>query len=762
MSFTKVIVAIIGYLLTANYAVGQVYFYVEDNNGLAISDAVISVTSLSKAGKSETSWTDTKGKATISIKPPFIIQISHLNFHSHSDTIRNSASFNYQLEAKSSTLKEVVVTGQYEAQSAKNAVYQVKTVNSEVIKAMGATNLEEVLSQQLNIRFSRDNAVGNGRINMQGLSGQYVKILIDGVPMVGRTGTGNEIDLNQINVQMIDRVEIVEGPMAVNYGADALAGVINIITKKETDQSVFLNLSIQEETVGNEYSLLEDGIHNYSLRFGGRITSNLNGEIQSRWNHFGGWTGAGEGRNKEWYPKTQWMNSGRLNYTANQWNLSYQLQQLSEEILDLGNINSNNPLLDPFATDQAFNTVRWMHQLQAGFSLGNWKLNSANSFTDYSRTTAQYNTNMVTGKETPTVATEQDTIFYQSWFSRNTFQGKLFTAFDWTANGQLGLESTYELAGGTTLSDGYKELTDVAFFASTELNYKIRLKVRPGIRYTVNSIFHTLPTPSVNVKYDINSYVQIRAGYGRGFRAPSIRELYHEFIDANHNIIGNELLQPETSHSYTANLNFRFSDKLKINSGAFYNDINDKIGFYTPERADLPTTYQNISVFKTKGINAGLRYNVKQLQLQAGTAFIGRYQQLSEDAPTEVPEFIYSPEANLSIQYHFPAVGLQTAFFYKFTGANKDYRLVNDESGGTQAELQQIDPFHWLDLTLTQSISSQFSMSAGIKNLLNIETINDNLSGGAHSGGNSGQTSVAYGRSFFLRLQYQFSKPINK
>ena len=50
--------------------------------------------------------------------------------------------------------------------------------------------------------------------------------------MAGRQGTSNEIDINQIDINSIERIEIVEGPMSVVYGADALAGVINIITKK--------------------------------------------------------------------------------------------------------------------------------------------------------------------------------------------------------------------------------------------------------------------------------------------------------------------------------------------------------------------------------------------------------------------------------------------------------------------------------------------------------------------------------------------------
>ena len=58
--------------------------------------------------------------------------------------------------------------------------------------------------------------------------------------MTGRQGTSNEININQIDINSIERIEIVEGPMSVVYGADALAGVINIITKKAALQKFLL------------------------------------------------------------------------------------------------------------------------------------------------------------------------------------------------------------------------------------------------------------------------------------------------------------------------------------------------------------------------------------------------------------------------------------------------------------------------------------------------------------------------------------------
>ncbi len=81
---------------------------------------------------------------------------------------------------------------------------------------------------ELNVRLQNDPNLGSF-LQMQGLSGQNIKILIDGVPVVGRVS--GSIDLNQLPLTEVERVEIVEGPMSVLYGTDALGGVVNLITR---------------------------------------------------------------------------------------------------------------------------------------------------------------------------------------------------------------------------------------------------------------------------------------------------------------------------------------------------------------------------------------------------------------------------------------------------------------------------------------------------------------------------------------------------
>ena len=138
---------------------------------------------------------------------------------SHGDTLQNESE---------ETINPVFITGSGSTIKSNASTYQIKVISAKTIAQMGAQNIGEVLQSQSGILINQDPVLGTG-INIQGLSGQSVKILVNGVPMVGRMN-GN-IDLGQITTGQIERIEIIEGPMSVIYGSDAIGGVVNVITK---------------------------------------------------------------------------------------------------------------------------------------------------------------------------------------------------------------------------------------------------------------------------------------------------------------------------------------------------------------------------------------------------------------------------------------------------------------------------------------------------------------------------------------------------
>jgi outer membrane receptor for ferrienterochelin and colicins len=90
--------------------------------------------------------------------------------------------------------------------------------------------------------------------------------------------------------------------------------------------------------------------------------------------------------------------------------------------------------------------------------------------------------------------------------------------------------------------------------------------------------------------------------------------------------------------------------------------------------------------------------------------------------------------------------------FYKYTGKLRTYMANN--SGAVA--IGELDDYHWLDLTAGKKIGRNFNLTTGIKNLLDVQRLNNSgQSGGTHSGGNS--QPVSYGRSFFLSINYSLT-----
>ena len=172
-------------------------------------------------------------------------------------------------------LDEIVVTGQYNPQSVKKSIFEVKVINRKDIEQRAANNLADLLNQVLNINITPNTSTGKSGVSLFGLDAQYFKILIDNVPVINEEGIGNNVDLTLINLDDIQQIEIVEGSMGVQYGANAVSGVINIITKKSSSQKTQINAYVQEETVGNEYELFQRGRHIQSLKIGHNFTDNI-------------------------------------------------------------------------------------------------------------------------------------------------------------------------------------------------------------------------------------------------------------------------------------------------------------------------------------------------------------------------------------------------------------------------------------------------------------------------------------------------------
>lgn len=656
---------------------------------------------------------------------------------------------------KAKELSDVVVTGQYKPQSVKNSVYQVKVISKDRILKQGASKLQDVLNNELNIRFSQDLATGGSDITMMGLKGQNVKILVDGLPIIGRQGTTNEIDINQIDINSIERIEIVEGPMSVIYGADALAGVINIITKKNGTAKLSITARAHEETIGKEYGF-QQGIHN---QYAGLTWRKKNWEIGGGFGHnyFGGWKDTAIDRELVWHNKDQLVANGFVGYNNGKLNLRYRFDGLDEIIYNPGNfINDYSPAADTLAYDAEYLSHRFMQQLQGSYIVNNnLSFQSQVAYSEYTRQVYSTTVSMHTKTVSQNVATGSQSL---NEFTGFTFRGAAIYKLNNIFSFQPGFDINLESGKGERLKNGNNTVNDYAFYITSEITPSSKISVRPGLRFIKNSVYNAPPfIPSINTKFVLNKSLDLRLSYARGFRSPSLRELYFNFFDANHAVVGNPDLKAETSNSFTGSLSWKKINKsdavLSVVLGGFYNDVKNLIDYVFTQSSDTAKLY-NVFHSKTAGVNLSTTVKYKNWNVAAGTSYTGFFNDYSATDKT-LPSLQWSPEANANVGYSFPKLGLNMNLFYKFTGKKPMYVTNSNQD----IVLTEFKGYQMADFTVNKKLFKYFMINAGIRNIFDVDRISALYAstGSAHSG-NNGTMNIACGRSFFAGLAFNWEK----
>ena len=135
-------------------------------------------------------------------------------------------------------LAEVIVVGN-QLSKVKNSAFNATAVNTQELVNTTKT-LSEALAKAPGMKIRESGGVGSDMaVTMDGFSGKHVKVFIDGVP---QEGVGSSFGLNNIPVNFADRIEVYRGVVPVGFGADAIGGVINIVTPRR-QRSWFVDAS---------------------------------------------------------------------------------------------------------------------------------------------------------------------------------------------------------------------------------------------------------------------------------------------------------------------------------------------------------------------------------------------------------------------------------------------------------------------------------------------------------------------------------------
>ncbi len=576
-----------------------------------------------------------------------------------------------------------VVTGSRFVTPMNQIGYDVTVFTEEEIQNKQLTTLDEVLRLVPNIHIN-ENGIGVATAFVRGSKGNAMLVLIDGVAI--NDPTQPTFDMNSIAIGTAERIEVLLGAQSAMYGAGAMAGVINIITKEgegALNGSVYLeggyptNGKLQAQVNGSNNKLA------YNLGLTGRYSNAI-----SAYN-----SNSGDAYSSDELDPFYDVNlNASVKYTASDmFNVRLTLNETYQNYAYDTNYDYS------YSDDPYFTTLRSLVSVKPELILmdGFWTQSLNLSYLNTQRAAWDYNYNSSTS------ASAWSTANFKSQGMRADWQHKL--AFD-KQNIALGalyqfdqqIENDRALDG----AGGEYNINNFAGYAEYSVNPIESLYINASARVDYFDNLESLGlSGSAAIAYTLPSNTLFRASIGRGFNAPNIDQLSNTLVE----------LEPETSLTWDIGLTQPVGNIAKISLGyyqAYYDNLIYNIGYGTP--------YINGSEQESQGISAGLSVTpIKALNLSlSGTYEIPK--DYADNRPIRVPDYTATFDADYSLPVGNNAlVGLSV----KYVGDRDDLEYFTDWNGAPVT----LDPYTLLNFRAQADVIDNLTLFLKVNNILNQE-----------------------------------------
>jgi outer membrane receptor for ferrienterochelin and colicins len=349
---------------------------------------------------------------------------------------------------------------------------------------------------------------------------------------------------------------------------------------------------------------------------------------------------------------------------------------------------------------------------------------------------------------------DQDTTGIDAWNARATFS---MNNSESKLNYQLGFDLDIETGTGKRILDYEQTIGDYALFGSLKWEPIRKLSVQPGVRLIYNTKYTAPLVYALSAKWMFSDNLFMRVSYSKGFRSPSIKELYLYFVDINHNVQGNPDLGSETSNNINMNLSYNQEMKQSIwtaNLSLFYNHVNDIISLAQMTSGTNLYTYINVDQYNAFSGQFGLTYRYcPSLTIEAGLAETGRNYYFDEQESNS--DYFFSTDVTASVSYRFLTPDINLSLIYKYTGKTPQFIF-----GDGTIEEAYVEPYNSLDFTASKGFfENKLKLSAGMKNIFNTTSVQAiGVNGGVHTGGGGESQAIGYGRTVFVKLSVNLNQ----
>lgn len=593
-------------------------------------------------------------------------------------------------------LGEVVVTGTRTPKFLKDTPIQTRVITSREIEKTDATNIQDLLQQELpGVEFSY--AMNQQtHLNFSGFGGQGVLFLIDGERLAGETM--DDVDFTRLNMDNVERIEIVKGAASALYGSNATGGVINIITKK-TDKPWTLNVNgrlarhneqrygasfgLNGKRLGNMFTANYTDVDNFDVHSAAdpvtRIISTVYGDRTLNLKD-----------QLVWSPSRNVEIGGRVGYFFRQ---TTRTAEQPERYRDF----SGGLRIDWTLSDH--------DMLQANYAFDQYDKSDYQKLRkldirDYSNVRNTFR------------------LLYNHTFG----SGDILTA---------GADFMHDYLFNTNLDNTERKQDSFDFFMQYDWRISQKLEAVGAVRYDYFSDGgESRLTPKLNLCYKPVRNLSLRAGYGMGFRAPTLKEKYYDFDMAGIWIVeGNAALKSEISHNLNLSAEY-VKGHYNLTASAYYNKVENKLAtgapyFRTPSDKLPYLPYTNLDGYSVYGGEIGV-----QARWDNGMSARFNYAYTKEELPTDKQgnavnnQYIPARRHSFNVRYDYDRqfsarYGISAGISGRLLSGteNEEYRNYYDVSQGTVRV--SYPAYTMWKLSLVQRIGKAVKLTTALDNLFN-------------------------------------------
>lgn len=517
--------------------------------------------------------TDAEGNYRLRIpdNKEYTLQASFIGYVTQSHPLQTGQDrMDFAMEEDAIGMETVVVTGTRTPKLLKDAPIVTRVITADDIRKADATNIGDLLQAELpgiEFSYSMDQQTS---LDMQGFGGNAILFLVDGERLAGETL--DNIDYSRLNLDNVERIEIVKGAASSLYGSNAVGGVINIISK-ETEEPWNLNLN-------GRYGSHNDQRYGGTVAFrAGDFRNSLNVQHTSTDPIDVGSVGK-DGEENDFsrvYGNRTWNFKERLVYTpTDKLRLTGRLGYFFRE---RDKSTSSKDRYRDFSGGLRGNyTFSQRNGLELSYSFDQYDKSDFEPVQDYDL------------RDYTNVQHTLRALYNHSLNERNT----LIVGGDFMRDYLMSYQFT---------DNGSHEQYTADAFAQFDLNPVKNLNIMTAVRFDYYSEADVKNTSSkLGIMYKWRN-CSLRASYAGGFRAPTLKEMYMDFNMANvFMIYGNEDLKPESSQNFSLSAEY-LKSRYNVTLTGYFNLVDNRITTVWDQTLG-GMVYSNIAQMNISGLNA--------------------------------------------------------------------------------------------------------------------------------------------------------------